>query len=302
MLKILITGINGFIGKHLASYLSSNGYEVYGISRSGSENSTFPTEVMPMSDVLKLSNFLQETNPDFIIHLAARAKPGRDLSEFEYQYEDTVRSTLNLARAIPLSVKLSLFVGSCEEYGNTPPPFKEETPVQCTSPYGWGKISAFYGVHMIARNRGFKMTWLRPFLTFGPGQESGPLVPTVINKALAGEQIFLTPAEQTRDLIYIKDLCNMFNVILQRPKLAEGQIFNLCSGEPRTVKDIVNTVLNEIGSGKAEFGAINYRSDEAMQFFGDPTKFNKVFGKLPLTDFSKAIQETIQKTKLNLSF
>lgn len=294
--RILITGASGFIGSHLSRYLRERGFELHALTKSGDRPlpAGVQQHVVELTNAPRLREVLREVAADYVIHLAGRSVPGRDFSEFNRQYENTVLPTLNLALELPASTKLTLFCGSCEEYGNGPTPFREENCPVAFSPYGWGKISSFYGATMIARQRGLNWCWLRPFLTFGPGQESDLLVPSLIRACLQDSELALSPGEQSRDFIYVEDLCRMFEAILANPSAARGEVINLCSGEPRTVRSVAELIQGIAGGGKLKFGAQPYRTEEAMKFFGSNEKYRRLFGSAAFTDFESAIRRTLE--------
>jgi UDP-glucose 4-epimerase len=290
-LKVALTGASGFIGSHLVPLLEAEGFEVHCLTRSPKG---FQFEhICELSNAAELTALLSKLRPDFVIHLASLAKPTRDLGDLEAQIRDTIVPTIALAKSIPSSVKLSLFFGSCEEYGNGPVPFKEDQALRNISPYGWAKISAFHATSMIASQRELRLAWIRPFLTFGPGQNTNQLVPHLIDRCLKGEEVMLSPGEQTRDFLYIEDLIGMVMAILKKPGLAEGQVINLCSGEPISVKVMAEQVKRICGSGRLNFGALAYRHNEAMTFFGSNEKFQALYGKTSLTPLSAALEKTV---------
>ncbi len=299
--KIIITGATGFIGSHLVPYLLSLDYEVHVIVRRHISNMHCAVHTCELLDEIKLLEIFEKTNPDFLIHLASYAVPGRNLDHFEIQYVNTVLPALTLARLIPKSIKLALFIGSCEEYGHGQAPFEEDQPLYCFSPYGWGKISAYYGVHMIATQRNIPWCWARPFLTFGPGQKNEQLIPSLIKGCLLDDDIPLSPGDQTRDFIYVKDLCEMLEFLIQSPELINGKAINLCNGIPVKVKDLALSIQRFIGKGNIQLGKLPYRADEAMSFFGSKKKYEQLFGSYNFTPFNEALHQTISYFRKELN-
>ena len=283
--RVLMTGTTGFIGSHLSKRLIKEGFEVHCLQRSEAD----------LNDPTQVSKVFESVQPQFLVHLASKAEPSRNLSEFPDYYENSVRPAMNLALCAPVDLKLAVFVGSCEEYGDGSVPFQESQRPEAFSPYGWAKVSTLYGVELIARQRKLSWTWLRPFLTFGPGQKSKALIPSLIHSLSAGQSVPLTGGEQTRDFLFIDDLCGMFVQILLQPEKASGKIFNLCSGIPRKIRDVASLVQKFVGKGSLEFGVIPYREREAMNFYGSNSRFKESFGAVSLTDFERALALTVGK-------
>ncbi|MBS1962187.1 MAG: NAD-dependent epimerase/dehydratase [Bdellovibrionales bacterium] len=297
--KIVITGAGGFIGRHLVRKFAEAGHAITAIVHHWSSGNPMPTD---LANVIQGScndtDFLQKTfaeiSPDVVIHLASKTNPSRDLTDLGSQMRSTFEPAVHVAQALPSSIELALFFGSCEEYGNGAVPFREEQAPVCFSPYGWGKIAAHYGVSLIAKLRDLPTCWARPFLTFGPNQPSGLLIPTVIKGCLENRKIPLTLGQQTRDFLYVEDLCRMVEVLLKDSGKAAGQTINLCSGKPRTIRSVAEEIRKAAGSGTLDFGAVPYRKEEAMEFYGSPEKFERLFGKFEMTPFSEAIAKTVQ--------
>lgn len=284
MKRVVLTGGKGFIGGHLRQHLLSSGYEVIALGR----------EDVDLRDPAETARALEGTGAHIAIHLASCVSPGRprnfSLRDF---FENEVLLAENVAKGLPSSTEFVAFFGSCEEYGNGPVPFREDQPPVSFSPYGWSKIASYFATSLICRERGLRWCWLRPFLTFGEGQDNQLLVPSLIRGCLNSAAVELTKGEQTRDLVYIHDLCKMVLRILQAPERAEGHIINLCSGEERRIRDIGELIRARIGRGELRWGSLPYRPQEAMHFYGDKSKFARLFGEPELTPFEEAIARTI---------
>lgn len=293
-MKVLITGSSGFIGSHLSLWLADRRYEVNTVVRTPGSGRGFPEYVWPAPDIAAMAAIIEHCRPEFIIHLAAQARPNRNINDFVAQYENTIRPTIAVATVVPSYVRLAVFFGSCEEYGDGPAPFDEYQPLRSISPYGWAKISAYHAVQSIFAVRNVPWCWVRPFLAFGPGQNGDRLVPGVINACLRNKDIPLSPGEQTRDFIFVHDLCIMIERILSKHERARHQVVNLCSGTPRSIRSVAELIQEKIGRGHLKLGALPYRQREAMRFYGSPNRFNELFGPVALCDFESAIEQTIQ--------
>jgi nucleoside-diphosphate-sugar epimerase len=293
--RVALTGGSGFIGSHLAPFLLHEGYEIHYLARTSSDLVHFCGErhEVSLSDGIGLTRLLGRIRPHFILHLAGRAKPSRDLDDFHDQIRDTVLPTVTLARSIPADTELGLFFGSCEEYGDSEPPFREDQSLKCFSPYGWAKLSAWHATMMIARQKRLSICWARPFLTFGPRQNTNQVIPTLIRGCLVDAEIPLSPGHQTRDFLFVADLCQMVLQILRHPSAAHGETLNLCTGKDRTVRSIAESIRRLAGGGRFLFGALPYREEEAMRFYGSREKYERLFGRIIYTDFEAALKTTI---------
>lgn len=293
MKTVLVIGGNGFIGRRLTAHLASVGFDVRVVQRRPMGN-VVHEYIWDGVDRARLSAIFATVRPDFVIHLISSARPSRDLDHVAEQYGNTVRPAVTVAKLLPRSTELALFFGSCEEYGDGPSPAHESQELRAISPYGWAKIAAFHGVSMITQQEGIRTCWARPYLVFGPGQAGDRLVPDVIRNCLANREIPLTLGRQSRDFVYVDDICRMVVRILLFPERASGQTINLCTGSPRFVEDVARLIQRLIGMGKLQFGALNYRSREVMEFFGSSEKFQALFGAVELTPFEAAMTATIE--------
>jgi UDP-glucose 4-epimerase len=295
--RIAVTGGTGFIGSHLVRRLADRGCEVHLLVRPGRGSAVAGQGVRAhecsLADAEDVRSVLTRVAPEFVLHLASRARPGRELTELGAQFENTIQPALSVAAGLPESVRLAIFFGSCEEYGNGPAPFQEDQALVAFSSYGWGKIAAFHGVRMTCLERGLRWTWVRPFLTYGSGRAGGMLLPSLIEGCLADREIPLTGGEQTRDFIHVQDVCLMVERILEDPVRANGLALNLCSGEPRRIRDVAEIVRAAAGRGRLCFGALPYRSREAMQFYGSTDRYRGLFGEVELRPFELELQATV---------
>ena len=282
--RVLVTGAKGFLGRSLCPFLIRNGYNVIELHRGSCD----------LKDVEAVKAFVQSHAPDFVIHLAARVSPGPGFQSFQSQFEDSVQPAINLALAVPKHTKLCIMTGSIEEYGNNIPPFTEDLEPQIHSTYGWGKVATYEAVKMIFQQNQIPFAWVRPSLMIGPQAPGQLFFAQVLKACLMDLDLDLTLCEQTRDLIYVKDVCEHYLRILRAPHLAKDQILNLSSGRGQNLKDLALQIQKMTGKGKLHFGKLPYRSNEVMNFYSSNKKFNERFGEVTLTSLNQTLNEIIE--------
>ena len=282
-MKMIVVGASGLIGSALCQRAETVGWSITRLSVWG---------CVPVVDD-PLAAELAAAAPDVVVLCSACHSPRHGPAAWAAQIDGTIAPAVRVARAVPPSVRLAIFLGSCEEYGNTRPPFREDGALKAFSPYGWAKISAFQAVSFLAHERGFPLAWVRPFLTFGPGQRGELLVPSLIEACVADRSLDLTPGEQTRDFIYVDDVVSMLITLIVNPDRAAGTVLNLASGVPRPVREVGETIRRLVGKGRLNWGGLPYRFDEAMNFYASMERWQSLFGSPPLTPFEASLQTTI---------
>jgi nucleoside-diphosphate-sugar epimerase len=285
-MKLVVAGASGLIGSALCRRAESEGWSVIRQSVRG----PVPAANDPLVDDLAA------IVPDAIVFCAACHNPRHGQAAWAAQIEGTIAPAIRVANAVPASVRLAVFLGSCEEYGNSAAPFDEAGPLKVFSPYGWAKIAAFEAVSLIARQRSFPLCWVRPFLTFGPGQKGDLLVPSLIDACIAGRTIDLTSGEQTRDFVYVEDVVTMLITLLRNPERAAGTVLNIASGIPRTIRQVGETIQRLVGKGTLNWGALPYRFDEAMTFYASMNRWQSLFGPPPLSPFEDSLRINIHSS------
>ena len=152
-MRVLITGITGFVGSHLAEYALKEGAEVYGSSRwrSKTDNiehlrSQIHLVESDLRDLSSVQGLVETADPDYVVHLAAQSFVGASWQmPAETLYTNTI-SQVNLLEAIRKHTKKPRFlvVGSSEEYGlvyENELPIKETNPLRPLSPYAVSKVT-----------------------------------------------------------------------------------------------------------------------------------------------------------------
>lgn len=192
-MKALITGVTGFVGQHLASYLKIRGYQVWGTTRnnSGEVNNIdgvnqVHVDFDNITSIVDMLNFIQ---PDHIYHLAGQSSVLESWSDKVGTFNSNISLTMNLLEAIvqcEIKEKVSvLTVGSSEEYGGFDTgnnPVSENTPLKPISPYGISKATVSMLVRHYHTVYNLKIIHTRPFNHIGPGQRLGFVVSDFSNQ------------------------------------------------------------------------------------------------------------------------
>jgi nucleoside-diphosphate-sugar epimerase len=300
--KVLVTGISGFIGSHLARRLVAEGAEVHGLVRPGTSlwriedlKDQVRFQYADLRDCESVKKVAQITSPQKVFHLAARVDVSRSLEVVEEMIEANIEGTMNLLRALD-GVAYDCFVntGASEEYGDNFAPFKEDQMPNPVSPYSASKAATTMFCRMLYKTKGLPIVTLRPFLTYGPRQEGNMLIPALLRKTIKGETFEMTKGEQTREFNYVDDIVDGFIKAAVTPR-AIGEIINIGNGTEYKVRDVVELVLKLMNSSlKPEFGALDYRPGETWHFYCDNTKAKEILGWQPRVGLEDGLRMTIE--------
>lgn len=299
--RVLVTGAAGFIGSHLSRQLVRRNAEVFLIDKPGISTTRIEdildkvrVHYVDISDFRSLKNSIKEIKPQKIFHLAAYVDVTRDWTVVDRMINVNIKGTLNLLRSLN-GVNYDCFVntGTCEEYGDNLAPFREDQVPNPVSPYSASKVSATVFCQMLHKTMNLPIVTVRPLLTYGPGQESQMLIPSLIKNALKGKSFKMTKGEQTRDFNYIDDIVEGFILAGTTPE-AIGEVVNLGSGAEYRIKDVAKMILNLMGNPiRLEIGALPYRPGETMHFYCSNEKAKKMLGWRPNIPLKVGLKRTI---------
>jgi len=307
--RMLVTGAAGFIGSHLSRELVRRNAEVFLIDKPGISTTRIKgildkvsLHYVDVTDFGSLRNSISEIKPQKIFHLAACVDVTRDWNIVERMIDVNIKGTLNLLRSLD-GVNYDCFVntGTSEEYGDNPVPFRENQVPNPVSPYSASKVSTTMFCQMLHKTMSLPIVTLRPFLTYGPGQESQMLIPSLIKSVLKGKSFKMTKGEQTREFNYIDDMVEGFILAGTTPE-AIGEVINLGSGVEYRIKDVVRMIASLMGSPvKLEIGALPYRPGETMHFYCSNEKAKKMLEWRPDVPLEVGLKRTIDWYKESLS-
>jgi nucleoside-diphosphate-sugar epimerase len=274
--RVLVTGAAGFLGSHLVPRLIEEGAEVCVLDQPNARRwPLLDRSVLAASlraDVRTLVEPVHDPalgDIDAIFHLAAVGVMG-DVGDVRQLVTGNIDGTLAVLLAAERLGSRLVYCGSCFEYGSGDRWSEDALPAPTTE-YGAAKAAGWLLVNAFAHRTGIEVVSLRPFTMYGPMEPPSRLVPSVVRHALAGRPIDLTPGDQRRDFVFVSDAVDAF-IAAATTDDAVGGTFNVCTGSPATVRDVVRRVLQCTGSrSEARFGALSYRPTELAVLSGDPT-------------------------------
>ncbi len=295
---VLITGINGFVGSHLADLLVSEGYSVAGIALIPNRRNLSNIEQQisiayaDIRNAKEVADILAEVKPDCIYHLAGSSfVPDAD-ADPRIVYDVNVLGTLNVleaARSTRLNAKI-LIVGSGEVYGHVPEaalPVNEEYPLKPTSPYGVTKACADLLAYQYATAYQMDVIRVRPFNHIGPRQSEQFVCSSFAKQIVEIEQGIRKPIlnvgnlEARRDFTDVRDVVRAYRVILEEAKA--GEVYNVGSGKVWKIGDIVGILIgaSQVKEIVLEQQSLRVRPNDIPIMRCDASKVEKAIGWQP---------------------
>jgi UDP-glucose 4-epimerase len=274
--RALVAGGAGFLGSWVVELLTSLGVEVVVLDRTSTPAAAPPAEFETVRGELPdfaLGELLAARSFDVIFQLVGTptVPPSveRPLEDLRRNTASTL-SVLEAARSCD-RFPLVVLVSSAAVYGESVSlPMDEEHPLRPISPYGISKLAAEHYIRVYAAMYGIPAFCVRPFSLYGPRQRK-LVVHDLLVRALAGESplTVLGSPDVSRDFVFARDAAEMLvTLALEAP--ARGEAYNIASGRPVTLGDLVATLLEVTGSTAPARFSGSVRPGDPLHWHGDP--------------------------------
>lgn len=289
-MKLLVTGVTGFIGQGLVKRLTDAGkYEVTGIVRNKRAAIDSNIETVTVSEITADTDWRAALKDvDGIVHLAARAHVLHDssadpLTEFR---KVNVEGTLNLARqAARAGVKRFVFISSIGVNGNSNErPFTEMDRPNPVEAYAVSKYEAECGLQAIARETGMGVVIIRPPLVYGPNAPGN--FRRLMTLAAKRIPLPLGAVDNKRSLVALDNLVDFIVTCIEHPNAA-NEIFLIADGEDVSTTDLLKMTARALGRKPWLISVPLSFLYFAAQLIGKPGIANSLLGSLRV-DSTKA--------------
>jgi len=260
-MRILITGITGFVGSHLAEWALSRGADVAGALRWRSntehiEHLRGNLDLIPcdLRDLSSVRGLVEHARPNYIVHLAAQSFVAASWQTPAETLMTNAISQMNLFEAIRQlgSTARFLVIGSSEEYGLVEPdelPIRETNPLRPLSPYGVSKVTQDLMGFQYFKSYGLDIVRARAFNHSGPRRGEAFATSNFAKQVAEIEMSLRRPVVEVGDLKPSRDFSDVRDIVRGYWDLLErgtpGEVYNLCSGVDWPIERMLNFLLSQ---------------------------------------------------------
>ncbi len=318
-MRAMITGINGFVGSHLAEYLLNlGGWDVWGIVLA--EDTLLPLlqeSVKPLRADLRqpsqVAEALNQAQPDVIFHLAGQAFVPESFRDPIGTFTTNVLPQINIFQTIiELQLKTRvLVIGSGEVYGAIEPtdlPLNENTPLRPASPYAVSKVTQDMLTMQYHLSHQLDLIGMRPFNHIGPRQNDRFVVPAFAKQIAQIEAGLQPPVIQVGNLTARRDFTDVRDVVQAYTRAVEfgqaGQLYNLGSGRAVAVQTILDLLLADSPAQiTVQIDPERMRPVQIPEIVCDASRFRACTGWEPQIPLEKTLHDALAewRAKVNSS-
>jgi nucleoside-diphosphate-sugar epimerase len=275
-LRIAVTGVSGFIGRHVARALDGRGHTLVAAMRPGAGTAPAGWERVDLDLAHDIADPLAPLGrPDVLLHLAWEGLP--NYASDTHLERELPRQQRLLEACLRGGLRRLVVAGTCLEYGLREGRLHEDFAPAPTTAYGRAKAQLCERLRTCADANGAELTWMRLFYLYGPGQAPTSLYAQLHAAIERGDAEFpMSPGDQSRDF---QPVANAATTIadLVGDTTADAGIVNVCSGEPTTVLALVQQLIHARGATiRPVTGRFPYPSYEPFAAWGDRTRLDRL--------------------------
>jgi GDP-4-dehydro-6-deoxy-D-mannose reductase len=292
-MRLAVTGVDGFVGRHVAAIAARRGHEVIGISRNGG------AEVPGASEIVQAD--LTEEWPnlpyvDRVIHLAGLAAVGPSFDRPIHYLRANAAMVVNMCEALLRGRSVARVITSSTGaiYAPSEAPISETSPLAYTSPYAVSKAAV---ENMLSYYSGLGVDSIvtRPFNHIGPGQGPGYLVPDLLGRLRHlrdGAPLEVGNLAAARDYTDVRDVAAAY-VGLAEADRPSHNLYNVASGEARTGHEVLAAICAALGREAPATRVTASRPLDVPTVTGDATRLRADLGWAPRYTFAESIADAV---------
>lgn len=297
----LVTGGAGFIGSALTRRLVDDGWTVRVLDNflTGREDSVHPKADLIRGDLRHLEDVNRACeNVDVVFHQGALRSVPRSVDDPITSLQCNIEGTANvLMAAVNQRVRRVVYASSSSAYGEVAPPHREDLTPAPASPYAASKLGGEYYCRVWTKLHGLSTVSLRYFNVYGPGQRPDSKYAAVFPGFISALSQGRAPeihwdGEQSRDFTYIDDVVEANLAAAAASKRADGEIFNVGGGRPKTINEVLRSIADAMGSWIDPVYTDKRRGD-IRRTSADITRAAEVLGWKPQAGWEESVAATV---------
>ncbi|MCR6711860.1 MAG: NAD-dependent epimerase/dehydratase family protein [Demequina sp.] len=301
-MRILVTGADGFVGRHLVRAAADAGHEVHAlVQRPLGEGDELRASLAGVQ-VMDLIDERPAVEAEAVVHLAGLAAVGPSFAEPQRYINANSAMFTNVAEAALVQSPATriIAVSSGAVYGGEEGLIDETRPVHMTSPYTVAKRLVELQSEYYVR-RGLDVIVARPFNHIGPGQRPGFLVPDLAAQLLnaePGEPIHTGDLSTERDYTDVRDVVAAYLALCSARDLPY-RAFNVSSGVARSGHEVLEALCAALGIGVPEVvvDPNRIRPNDARSIVGDDSRLRGATGWVPVRPFAESVGDFLDQAK-----
>jgi GDP-4-dehydro-6-deoxy-D-mannose reductase len=305
--RALITGVGGFVGRHLLRHLLDEGDQAFGLGRRGDIGglpdgvTAYPVDLAYRAQV---EAAVRQARPEIVYHLAAQSSPRESLDDPWATLSNNLQGQINLLEAVRSleSKPRVLIVGSSDEYGDVRPedvPTNETAPLRPTTPYAVSKVGQdMMGYQYFAQHH-LPVVRVRPFNHTGPGHDARFVIPSIARQLAqieTGERepvLHVGNLDVERDFTDARDMVRAYRLAAVRGE--PGEVYNLGRGEAIRIGQIVEILVAECRVPvRVLVDPALLRPVDLPRQQADISKFTQLCGWQPRITWQTTLHDTLQ--------
>jgi UDP-glucose 4-epimerase len=278
-MRALVSGAGGFVGANLVRRLVADGGDVIALVRPGGDrwridDLSDDVEIveLDLADSEAVVRAATQQRPDVIFHLAAHGAYSWQ-QDLDRMLAVNVRCTQALLDAAGALGARLVHAGSSSEYGYKQHAPGEEEAARPNSLYAVTKLAATNLCALAADRQGTQALTLRLYSIYGPWEEPGRLMPTLVTAARADGWPPLVDRKIARDFVWVDDACRAFLLAATADCVEPGAVFNIASGVQTSIGELVATAGELFGvSAEPIWGEMQQRAWDTSVWVGKPER------------------------------
>jgi UDP-glucose 4-epimerase len=296
--RVVVTGASGMLGRAILRELARrddlSALALYRRKPAGAFGKNIENRIVDLDQHGQLHRLLQEFRPTAFIHAAATG--------MQHPYPDAsilMRTNVELPALLAKAASdipncHFIHVSSGLAYKDQGRPLSEDDPLETPHPYGASKVEAEKRLRLLAQDRHILLRIVRPFSFTGQGDFGTRLFPSLLRSAVERRPFEMSAGDQVRDHSSVNDISRGVIAAALQPldNTTSAGVFNLGTGDTRPLRELVCSVIDELGLDiDLHFGARLYSSHEPMFTVADSTRAREQLGWHPQESIAHAVWE-----------